>query len=140
MMRLVTFSLALLALSAPVGARAQQLAPVVPAAATSFTSTPSPRAVTESEAPPGPAALDLRILAAVSPRPSYWLQGGIIGALVFAGAAAWFSRICESSDVGGSCGAPRVKFILGAIPLGFITGALIGGNIHPHQAEPPPSQ
>jgi hypothetical protein len=77
---------------------------------------------------------------ATSPRPSFWLQGGIIGALVFAGAAAWFSRICESSDVGGSCGAPRVKFILGAIPLGFITGALIGGNIHPHQAEPPPSQ
>jgi len=120
---------ALLAVTLPRGADAQALStPLLPV-------TPRIDTLARSTLTTAPVSPD-----AASPRPSYWLLGGIIGALVFAGAAAWFSRICESSDVGGSCGAPRVKFILGAIPLGFITGALIGGNIHPHQAEPPPSQ
>lgn len=118
-----------LAVSAPSAARAQALStPLLPV---------SPGTVTPMKSL---TSVDLALRDATSPRPSYWWQGGLIGTAVFVGAVAWLTTIGDSQCRDG-CGVSRRTVILAAIPVGFITGALIGGNIHPHQSETaPPSQ
>lgn len=126
----------------PAGATAQHLAPMVPTAATSRAWEPPPPArwVPGSQALPSAVALDRRLRAAVAPRPSYWLKGGLIGAAVLGGSAALLSFACDG-DSGPDCGSNRRKVMLAAIPVGFVIGALIGGNFHPSPSDSaPPSR
>src|SRR5438067_740430 len=65
-------------------------------------------------------------LAPPTPPSTYWLEGGLIGGIGLGVLSAYESGgLCESSD---GCIAGRVTVgVLGAA-LGFIVGALIGGQ------------
>jgi len=69
----------------------------------------------------------------VTPPPTYWLEGGLIGGI---GLGAFFASeaggLCESSN----CTPARVAVGLLGAGLGFTVGALIGGQFPKHTNEP----
>jgi hypothetical protein len=67
-----------------------------------------------------------------TPRPSYWLEGGLIGGIGLGLVSAYeANRWCECS------GGERVKATVGvgllAAGLGFTVGTLIGGQFPKHE-------
>ena len=69
----------------------------------------------------------------VTPPPTYWLEGGLIGGI---GLGAFFASeaggVCESSN----CTPARVAVGLLGAGLGFTVGALIGGQFPKHNNQP----
>ena len=118
-----TFPLCLLALTAAQPTVAQRLAQLSPSVPLSQTYSGPSQSLTRG------------LVYASSPSPTYWLEGGLIGAgLVGTMTVLWASSMCESrcSSVGGK----TVEFALGA-GLGFSVGAIIGGQFHKHRSPPP---
>jgi hypothetical protein len=67
----------------------------------------------------------------VSPPPTYWLEGGVIGGFLVGALGATFAgEFCGYSDTPhGSCTDDVVKGAFFGAGLGFTVGALIGGQI-----------
>jgi hypothetical protein len=104
-------------------AQAQGPAPIKWAAAMEFV-TPAPTGV--SLAPTHPAAA-----ARLSPQPSHWVEGGVIGAIALGGGLGLLVHGLCDSDAGGtsSCGDRTVGALVLGGAAGFVVGALIGGTI-----------
>jgi hypothetical protein len=61
-------------------------------------------------------------------RPTYWLEGALVGSAVGAvGGLLLGQFICEQSE-GQSCGVARVAAVVGTAVLVALPGALIGGQ------------
>ena len=73
----------------------------------------------------------------VSPPPTYWLEGGVIGGLGlgFLGAALG-GGLCGYSDQQKSCTGATVSGAVFGAGLGFIVGGIIGGQIPKHRDDP----
>jgi hypothetical protein len=77
--------------------------------------------------------------------PTHWKEGGIVGAVALGAFGVWFgNEICQETDAGSEEGCTARSIVGGAIlggGLGFLIGALIGGQIPKHSpsdaAEPP---
>jgi hypothetical protein len=78
-------------------------------------------------------------------RPTHWKEGGIVGAVALGAFGVWFgNEICQKTDAGSEEGCTARSVVGGAIVgggLGFLIGALIGGQFPKHSssgpAEPP---
>ena len=76
-------------------------------------------------------------------KPTYWKEGGVIGAVPMAVFLGWLTHgLCQDSDGGGGgCTRALVGGALGGGLAGFLAGALIGGQFPKHpkgaRAEPP---
>jgi len=69
----------------------------------------------------------------VTPPPTYWLEGGLIGGIGLGTLSAYEAGgLCESSN----CTPARVAVGLLGAGLGFTVGALIGGQFPKHTNEP----
>ena len=77
-------------------------------------------------------------------KPTYWKEGGIIGAIVAGSFLAYlFHGLCASSDSsGGACAGALVGGIVLGGGLGFVSGALVGGQFdkNPKPAAPDSTQ
>jgi hypothetical protein len=70
-------------------------------------------------------------------RPTYWKEGGIVGALAAGAFLGWLADgFCNYSESGGGCTGALVGGALGGGLIGFLTGALIGGQF-PKQPSAP---
>jgi hypothetical protein len=70
-------------------------------------------------------------------RPTYWKEGGIVGALAAGAFLGWLAHgFCNYSESGGGCTGALVGGALGGGLIGFLTGALIGGQF-PKQPSAP---
>ena len=70
-------------------------------------------------------------------RPTYWKEGGIVGALAAGTFLGWLAHgFCNYSESGGGCTGALVGGALGGGLIGFLTGALIGGQFPKHPSEP----
>jgi predicted MFS family arabinose efflux permease len=68
-----------------------------------------------------------------TPPPTHWLEGGLIGGIGLGALFAYEAGgLCESSD----CTKARLAVGLLGGGLGFIVGALIGGQFPKHTNEP----
>jgi hypothetical protein len=75
-------------------------------------------------------------------RPTYWKEGGIVGALAAGAFLGWLAHgFCSYSESEGGCTGALVGGALGGGLIGFLTGALIGGQFpkHPKSAPPEPN-
>jgi hypothetical protein len=91
--------------------------------------------------------LDLRPLAAETSdtvarqiRPTHWKEGGVVGAVLLGAFGIWFgNELCQKTEAGqdNGCTAKAVAGgLIGGGGLGFLIGALIGGQFPKH----PPGQ
>ncbi len=71
----------------------------------------------------------------VTPRPTYWLEGGVIGGLVVGALGASLAGgLCGYDNAPhGSCTDDTIKGAFVGAGLGFTVGALIGGQIPKHR-------
>jgi hypothetical protein len=75
-------------------------------------------------------------------KPTYWKEGGVIGAVPMALFLGWLTHgLCQDPDGGGGeCTGALVGGALGGGLVGFLAGALIGGQFPKHpkstRAEP----
>ncbi len=87
--------------------------------------------------------LDVRPLAAGTSdtvarqiRPTHWKEGGIVGAVLLGAFGIWFGHeLCQETDAGQEkgCTAKAVAGgLLGGGGIGFLIGALIGGQFPKH--------
>ena len=71
-------------------------------------------------------------------KPTYWKEGGVIGAVAVGAFGAWlFHGLCSDSDTAEGCTGALVGGALGGGLLGFLTGALIGGQFPKHAPSAP---
>jgi hypothetical protein len=73
-------------------------------------------------------------------KPTHWKEGGILGGLVLGGFSVWLSNeICEYAGEGQArgCGGKAVLGGLVGGGLGFLIGALIGGQFPKHAPASP---
>lgn len=69
-------------------------------------------------------------------KPTYWKEGGVIGAVPAGVFLGWLSHgLCSDSDSGGGCTGALVGGALGGGLVGFLAGALIGGLFPKHSQE-----
>ena len=69
-------------------------------------------------------------------RPTHWKEGGLVGALVVGAFGAWFgNEICRNDEVAGDCTGLILGGVVGGGGVGFLIGALIGGQFPKHAAE-----
>jgi hypothetical protein len=65
-------------------------------------------------------------------RPTHWKEGGIVGAVVLGAFGIWLgNEICQETEAGNDGGCTAKAVVGGAIGgggLGFLIGALIGGQ------------
>jgi hypothetical protein len=68
-------------------------------------------------------------------RPTHWREGGLVGALVLGAFGAWFgNEICTVLESGG-CTRVIIGSVVGGGGVGFLIGALIGGQFPRRVAE-----
>lgn len=64
--------------------------------------------------------------------PTHWKEGGIVGAVILGAFGIWFgNEICQETEAGNDGGCAARAVVGGAIGgggLGFLIGALIGGQ------------
>jgi hypothetical protein len=69
-------------------------------------------------------------------RPTHWKEGGLVGALVLGAFGAWFgNEICRNDEVSNDCTGLVLGGVLGGGGVGFLIGALIGGQFPKHVAD-----
>jgi hypothetical protein len=69
-------------------------------------------------------------------RPTHWKEGGMVGALVLGAFGAWFgNEICRNDEVSDSCTGLILGGVVGGGGVGFLIGALIGGQFPKHPVE-----
>jgi len=73
--------------------------------------------------------------------PTHWKEGGIVGAVVLGAFGIWFgNEICKETEAGNEEGCTARAVVGGAIGgggLGFLIGALIGGQFPKHPPSAP---
>jgi hypothetical protein len=74
-------------------------------------------------------------------KPTHWKEGGIVGAVLLGVFSIWFfNELCQNTDAGADSGCSAKAVVGGALGgggLGFLIGALIGGQF-PKQASRAP--
>ena len=70
-------------------------------------------------------------------KPTHWKEGGLVGALAVGAFGVWLgNEICRNSDTASGCTGLALSGALGGGVLGFLIGALIGGQF-PKQPSAP---
>jgi hypothetical protein len=74
-------------------------------------------------------------------KPTHWKEGGIAGAVLLGAFSIWFfNELCQNTDAGADSGC-SAKAVLGGVVagggVGFLIGALIGGQFPKHPQTTP---